>query len=354
MDVRLSDRVNAIKPSPTLAVTNKAAELKAAGKNVIGLGAGEPDFDTPQHIKDAAIEAINNGFTKYTAVDGTPGLKKAIIAKLKRDNNLDYQPNQILVSCGGKQSFFNLALALLNKGDEVIIPAPFWVSYPDMVIIAEGTPVIVKCGEEQRFKITPEQLEAAITPNTRLVVLNSPSNPTGMIYSKAELEALAEVLRRHPQVFVASDDMYEPIRWEDEFYNIATVAPDLYDRTIVLKPMIEAFKRRHDLVVNGLNDIKGISCLPADGAFYAYANIRPLIRAKGLKSCTEFSEWLLEETGVAVVPGDAFGLGGFMRISYATADEVLVDALARIKKAAESIEGVDAAIASIEAEKAAK
>jgi aspartate aminotransferase len=392
VDVRLSDRVNAIKPSPTLAVTNKAAELKAAGKNVIGLGAGEPDFDTPQHIKDAAIEAINKGFTKYTAVDGTPGLKKAIIAKLKRDNNLDYQPNQILVSCGGKQSFFNLALALLN-------------------IIAEGTPVIVKCGEEQRFKITPEQLEAAITPNTRLLVLNSPSNPTGMIYTKAELEALADVLRRHPQVLIASDDMYEPIRWEDEFYNIATIAPDLYDRTIVLngvskayamtgwrigyaagpakligamkniqsqstsnptsisqvaaeaalngpqdvlQPMIEAFKRRHDLVVNGLNEINGISCLPADGAFYAYANIRPLIRAKGMKSCTEFSEWLLEETGVAVVPGDAFGLGGFMRISYATADEVLVDALARIKKAADSIDGVDAAIASIEAEKAVK
>ena len=411
MDVRLSDRVNAIKPSPTLAVTNKAAELKAAGKNVIGLGAGEPDFDTPQHIKDAAITAINNGFTKYTAVDGTPGLKKAIIAKLKRDNQLDYQANQFLVSCGGKQSFFNLALALLNKGDEVIIPAPYWVSYPDMVIIAEGTPVIVKCGEEQRFKITPAQLEAAITDKTRLVVLNSPSNPTGMIYTKAELEALAEVLRKHPQVMVASDDMYEPIRWEDEFYNIATIAPDLYDRVIVLngvskayamtgwrigyaagpakligamkkiqsqstsnptsisqvaaeaalngpqdvlKPMVEAFKRRHDLVMNGLNAIKGISCLPADGAFYAYANIRPLIRAKGLKSCTEFSEWLLEETGVAVVPGDAFGLGGFMRISYATADEVLVDALARIKKAADSIEGVDAAIASIEAEKAAK
>ena len=390
MDVRLSDRVNAIKPSPTLAVTNKAAELKAAGKNVIGLGAGEPDFDTPQHIKDAAIAAINNGFTKYTAVDGTPGLKKAIIAKFKRDNNLDYAANQILVSCGGKQSFFNLALALLNKGDEVIIPAPFWVSYPDMVIIAEGVPVIVKCGEEQRFKITPAQLEAAITDKTRLVVLNSPSN------------------RKYPEVYIASDDMYEPIRWDDEFYNIATVAPDLYDRTIVLngvskayamtgwrigyaagpakligamkkiqsqstsnptsisqvaaeaalngpqdvlEPMIEAFKRRHDLVVSGLNDINGISCLPADGAFYAYANIRPLIRAKGLKSCTEFSEWLLEETGVAVVPGDAFGLGGFMRISYATADEVLVDALARIKKAADSIEGVDAAIASIAAEK---
>ncbi len=411
MDVRLSDRVNAIKPSPTLAVTNKAAELKAAGRDIIGLGAGEPDFDTPQHIKDAAIAAINNGFTKYTAVDGTAGLKKAIIAKFKRDNNLDYAPNQILVSCGGKQSFFNLALAFINKGDEVIIPAPFWVSYPDMVIIAEGTPVIVKCPEEQRFKITAAQLEAAITPNTKLVVLNSPSNPTGMIYSKQELTELAEVLRRHPQVYIASDDMYEPIRWTDEpFYNIVNVAPDLYDRTFVLngvskayamtgwrigyaagpakvinamknvqsqstsnptsisqvaaeaalngpqdvlQPMIAAFKRRHDLVVHGLNQINGISCLPADGAFYAYASVRPLIRALGLKSCTEFADWLLEKTGVAVVPGDAFGLGGYMRISYATADEVLVDALSRIKAAADLIEGVDAAVASVAADRAA-
>jgi aspartate aminotransferase len=396
VDIRLSDRVNAIKPSPTLAVTNKAAELKAAGHNVIGLGAGEPDFDTPQHIKDAAIDAINRGFTKYTAVDGTPGLKQAIIAKLKRDNHLDYAANQILVSCGGKQSFFNLALALLNKGDEVIIPAPYWVSYPDMVIIAEATPVIVKCDEQQRFKITPQQLAAAITEKTRLLVLNSPSNPTGMIYSLEELLALAEVLREHPQVYIASDDMYEPIRWQDEFYNIATLAPDLYARTIVLngvskayamtgwrigyaagpakiinamkkiqsqstsnptsisqvaaeaalngpqdvlKPMVDAFKRRHDLVVQGLNAIPGISCLAADGAFYAYANIRPLIRAKGLSSCTEFSAWLLEEAGVAVVPGDAFGLGGYMRISYATADEVLLDALARIQKAVASIDG---------------
>lgn len=411
MDVRLSDRVNAIKPSPTLAVTNKAAELKAAGRDIIGLGAGEPDFDTPQHIKDAAIAAINSGFTKYTAVDGTPSLKKAIIAKFKRDNNLDYAANQILVSCGGKQSFFNLALAFINKGDEVIIPAPFWVSYPDMVIIAEGTPVIVKCPEEQRFKITAAQLEDAITPNTKLVVLNSPSNPTGMIYTKQELTELADVLRRHPQVHIASDDMYEPIRWTDEpFYNIVNVAPDLYDRTFVLngvskayamtgwrigyaagpakiitamknvqsqstsnptsisqvaaeaalngpqdvlEPMIAAFQRRHDLVVKGLNDIKGISCLPADGAFYAYASVRPLIRALGLKSCTEFADWLLEKTGVAVVPGDAFGLGGYMRISYATADEVLVDALNRIKTAADSIDGVDAAIASVATDHAA-
>lgn len=410
MDVQLSDRVNAIKPSPTLAVTNKAAELKAAGQDIIGLGAGEPDFDTPQHIKEAAITAINNGFTKYTAVDGTVGLKKAIIAKFKRDNNLDYQANQILVSCGGKQSFFNLALALLNKGDEVIIPAPYWVSYPDMVLVAEGVPVIVECPEEQCFKITPAQLEAAITEKTKLVVLNSPSNPTGMVYSKAELQALADVLHRYPHIYVASDDMYEPIRWGGEFYNIANISADMYERTFVLngvskayamtgwrigyaagpakvigamkkiqsqstsnpasisqvaaeaalngpqdvlQPMIEAFKRRHDLVVAGLNDIKGISCLPADGAFYAYASVRPLVRALGLKSCTEFSEWLLTTTGVAVVPGDAFGLGGYMRISYATADETLVEALRRIKEAVAGIDGVDAAIESVAADRAA-
>lgn len=410
-ELQLSDRVNSIKPSPTLAITNKAKELKAAGKDIIGLGAGEPDFDTPEHIKKAAIDAINDGFTKYTAVDGTPELKKAIIEKFKRDNDISYEPNEILVSVGGKQSFFNLAQAFINPGDEVIIPAPYWVSYPDMVIIAEGVPVIVKCPAEQDFKITAEQLEEAITDKTKMLVLNSPSNPTGMIYTLDELKAIAEVLKKHPHVYVASDDMYEHIRWTgDKFYNILNAAPELKDRAIilngvskayamtgwrigyaagpakligamkniqsqstsnptsisqvaaeaalngpqdVLQPMIEAFKRRHDLVVNGLNEIKGISCLPADGAFYAYANIRPLIRAKGLKSCTEFSEWLLEETGVAVVPGDAFGLGGFMRISYATADEVLVDALTRIKNAADSIEGVDAAIASIEAEKTA-
>ncbi len=390
----LSDRVNAIKPSPTLAVTNKAAELKAQGKDIIGLGAGEPDFDTPQHIKEAAMTAVQKGFTKYTAVDGTPSLKKAIIDKFKRDNGLDYTPNQILVSCGGKQSFFNLALAFINKGDEVIIPAPFWVSYPDMVIIAEGVPVIVPCGEDNRFKITPAQLEAAITPKTKLLVLNSPSNPTGMIYSKEELTALADVLRKHPQVFVASDDMYEHIRWTaDGFVNILNVAPDLYDRTFVLngvskayamtgwrigyaagpapviaamknvqsqstsnptsisqvaaeaaisgpqdvlRPMVEAFKRRHDLVVSGLNAIEGISCLPADGAFYAYANVKPVIKKLGLASCTQFADWLLEKTGLAVVPGDAFGLGGYIRISYATADETLVEALRRLKAAVEA------------------
>ena len=395
-EIVLSDRVNAIKPSPTLAVTNKAAELKAAGKDIIGLGAGEPDFDTPEFAKQAAIDAINAGFTKYTAVDGIPDLKKAIIDKFKRDNGLEYKPDQILVSCGGKQSFFNMAQAFINPGDEVIIPAPYWVSYPDMVLIAGGVPVIVKCEEEAQFKITPEQLKAAITPKTKLLVINSPSNPTGMIYTKDELLALAEVLKANPHVFIATDDMYEHIRWTGEdFDNIVSVCPELYDRTLVLngvskayamtgwrigyaagpeklikamkkvqsqstsnptsisqkaavaalngdqsvlEPMIEAFKRRHDLVVEGLNAIPGISCLPADGAFYAYANIKPLIKAAGMSSCTEFSNWLLENAGVAVVPGDAFGLGGYMRISYATGDDVLTDALARIKKATAVLE----------------
>jgi len=242
VDIQLSQRVLSIKPSPTLAVTKKAAELKAAGKDIIGLGAGEPDFDTPEHVKAAAVAAIGKGFTKYTAVDGTPSLKQAIIAKFKRDQGLDYAANQILVSCGGKQSFFNLSLALLNPGDEVIIPAPFWVSYPDMVIIADGTPVIVECPQSQGYKITAAQLEAAITPKTRLLVLNSPSNPTGMVYSKAELLALVEVLRKHPHVMIATDDMYEHIIWTAEKYeNIVTVAPDLYDRTIVLNGVSKAY-----------------------------------------------------------------------------------------------------------------
>lgn len=393
MDIQLSERVLSIKPSPTLAVTNKAAELKAAGRDIIGLGAGEPDFDTPEHIKQAAIDAINKGFTKYTAVDGTPGLKKAIIAKFKRDQGLDYAANQILVSSGGKQSFFNMALALFNAGDEVIIPAPFWVSYPDMVLIADGKPVIVECPQSQGYKITPAQIEAAITPKTRMLVLNSPSNPTGMVYSKAELLAIADVLRKHPQVLVATDDMYEHIIWTTEKYeNIVSVAPDLYDRTIVLNgvskayamtgwrigyaagpvklinamknvqsqstsnpasisqvaaeaalngpqdvlvPMVKAFKERHDYVVSTLNSIEGISCSPADGAFYAFANVEGAIAKLGLKNDLEFSEHLLNTVGVAVVPGSAFGLDGHMRISYATAPSVLEDALGRIKKAIE-------------------
>ena len=391
MELRLSDRVLSIKPSPTLAVTNRAAELKAAGKDIIGLGAGEPDFDTPEHIKAAAIKAIESGFTKYTAVDGTPSLKKAIIAKFKRDNNLDYQANQILESSGGKQSFFNLALAFLNKGDEVIIPAPYWVSYPDMVLIADATPVCIECPQSQNYKITAAQLDAAITPKTKLLVLNSPSNPTGMVYTKEELLALAEVLRKHPHVWVATDDMYEHIIWTTEpFVNIVTVAPDLYDRALVLngvskayamtgwrigyaagpakvigamknvqsqstsnpasisqvaaeaalngdqdvlKPMVAAFKERHDYVVAALNAIEGVSCSAADGAFYAFANVEGAIAKMGLKNDLEFSEVLLNTVGVAVVPGSAFGLDGHMRISYATSQKVLEDAISRIKKA---------------------
>ncbi|WP_299186407.1 pyridoxal phosphate-dependent aminotransferase [uncultured Psychrobacter sp.] len=390
-ELQLSDRVNSIKPSPTLAITNKAKELKASGKDIIGLGAGEPDFDTPEHIKKAAIDAINDGFTKYTAVDGTPELKKAIIEKFKRDNDISYEPNEILVSVGGKQSFFNLAQAFINPGDEVIIPAPYWVSYPDMVIIADGKPVIVECPAAQNFKITAEQLEDAITAKTKLLVLNSPSNPTGMIYTLDELKAIADVLKKHPQVYVASDDMYEHIRWTGEkFYNILNAAPELKERAIILNgvskayamtgwrigyaggpakligamkkvqsqstscptsisqvaaeaaisgdqsvlaPMVEAFEKRCDLVVDGLNAIKGINCLRPDGAFYVYPEIKPLIKAAGLSSCTEFSAWLLDKVGVAVVPGDAFGLGGYMRISYATDEATLKDALSRIEKA---------------------
>lgn len=391
MDLQLSDRVQQIKPSPTLAVTKRAAELKAAGKDIIGLGAGEPDFDTPEHIKQAAIEAINKGFTKYTAVDGTPGLKKAIINKLKNDNGLNYEPNQILVSCGGKQSFFNLSLAFINPGDEVIIPAPYWVSYPDMVVVAGGVPVILNTDESTRFKITAAQLDAAITPKTKIVVLNSPSNPSGVAYTADELKALGDVLRKHPHVLVATDDMYEYIWWADfGFENILTVCPDLYDRTIVLNgvskaysmtgwrigyaagpvklisamtkvqsqstsnptsisqvaaeaalnggrdcvtPMVKAFKERHDYVVKTLNEIPGFSCIAADGAFYSYPNVKEAMAKAGIDNDIDFAEKLLLEAGVALVPGSAFGTPGYMRLSFATSMEVLQDALARIKKA---------------------
>jgi len=241
-EITLANRVQRVKPSPTLAVTARVAELRAAGEDIIGLGAGEPDFGTPEHISAAAIAAINEGFTRYTAVDGMPSLKTAIIAKFKRDNGLDYTPEQILVSCGGKQSFYNLCQALLNAGDEVIIPAPYWVSYPDMVLLADGEPVIIATGADTRFKITPEQLDGAITARTRLVVLNSPSNPTGVAYTKAELAALGEVLRKHPQVLIATDDMYEHILWSEEpFCNILNACPDLYEQTIVLNGVSKAY-----------------------------------------------------------------------------------------------------------------
>ena len=395
--MELSKRVQAIKPSPTLAVTARASKLKAEGKDIIGLGAGEPDFDTPQHIKDAAIAAINNGFTKYTAVGGTPSLKQAIIAKFKRDNGLDYTAKQILVSCGGKQSFFNLALAVINPGDEVIIPAPYWVSYPDIVLIAEGNPVIVQTGIEQNFKISAAQLATAITAKTKIVVINSPSNPSGAVYSLAELQALGEVLRKHPHVLIATDDMYEHIALRDEkFVNILNACPDLYPRTMVLNgvsksyamtgwrigyaagpehiitamenvqsqstsnptsisqiaaeaalngdqscitPMLKAFRERHLYVVDALNKIPGVKCVSSGGAFYAFPDVRPVIAAlhqKGLiKEATDIalSEYLLEQTGVAVVPGSAFGSDGYIRLSFATSMENLQNAIDRISKA---------------------
>jgi len=391
LDFKLSDRVQRIKPSPTLAITARAAELRAAGKDIIGLGAGEPDFDTPEHIKQAATKAIADGFTKYTAVDGTAGLKKAIIDKLSRDNQLNYTANQVLVSCGGKQSFFNLTQALLNKGDEVIIPAPYWVSYPDMVLLADGTPVIVEADIKQNFKITPAQLEAAITDRTRLVVINSPSNPSGMAYSKKELAALGQVLLKYPHILVATDDMYEHILWADEpFSNIVMAGPELYDQTIVLNgvskaysmtgwrigyaagpeqlikamkkvqsqstsnptsisqvaaeaalngdqscltPMLAAFKERHEYVYQRLNAIDGITCLPSDGTFYSFADVTGFIeKLDGVNNDMELSEYLIEKAGVALVPGSAFGSPGYIRISYATSLDVLKDALDRIEK----------------------
>ncbi|MBO9479913.1 pyridoxal phosphate-dependent aminotransferase [Salinisphaera sp. G21_0] len=379
-----------VKPSPTLAVTAKAAELRAAGHDIIGLGAGEPDFDTPEHIKAAAVKAIAEGKTKYTAVDGTTELKQAIIDKFKRDNGFEYGQSQILVSCGGKQSFFNLALALLNKGDEVIIPAPYWVSYPDMVVIAEGVPVIVEAGLENRFKITPEQLEAAITDKTRLVVLNSPSNPTGTAYNRKELEALSNVLKKYPEVMIATDDMYEHILWTEEpFCNILMVCPELYDRTIVLngvskaysmtgwrigyaggpewliknmkkiqsqstsnpcsiaqaaavealngsqdcvKEMVKVFKKRHDYVVGRLNQLPGVSAIEGDGTFYAFADFSEAMKKLGYTKDTDLAALFLEK-GVALVPGSAFGSDGCMRLSFATSDEALEKALDRLQEA---------------------
>ncbi|MGA0960096.1 MAG: pyridoxal phosphate-dependent aminotransferase [Sedimenticolaceae bacterium] len=391
MSSKLSARVQAVKPSPTLAITARAAALRAEGKDVIGLGAGEPDFDTPDHIKAAAIEAINSGKTKYTAVDGTASLKQAIIDKFKRDNGFDYAAEQILVSVGGKQSFYNLAQAILDAGDEVIIPAPYWVSYPDMTLLADGVPVVVECGAETQFKITPEQLAAAITPKTRLFVINSPSNPTGMAYSKDELAALGEVLRQHPHVLIATDDMYEHILWDaGSFVNILNACPDLTDRTMVLNGVSKAysmtgwrigyaagpasiikamkkiqsqstsnptsisqyaaeaalngsqqciadmmvhFKQRHDYVVDRLNKMPGVNCLSTDGTFYVFPSVTGLIDAiDGVNDDLELAEYLIEKAGVALVPGSAFGSPGFARISIATSMENLSNALDRIEK----------------------
>ncbi|WP_300497818.1 pyridoxal phosphate-dependent aminotransferase [uncultured Methylophaga sp.] len=389
MTIKLSQRVQSIKPSPTLAITARAAALRAEGKDIIGLGAGEPDFDTPDHIKQAAVVALEKGQTKYTAVDGTAELKNAIIKKFSRDNGLTYEANQILVSCGGKQSFFNLAQALLESGDEVIIPAPYWVSYPDMVLLADAKPVIIIGDRDQRYKITPQQLEDAITDKTRLFVINSPSNPTGMTYTKAELEALGEVLRKYPDILIATDDMYELIYWADEpFYNIVMACPDLYDRTIVMngvskaysmtgwrigyaggpaqligamkkiqsqstsnptsisqaasvealngdqgcvQTMLVEFKKRHDFVVEKLNQMQGITALETDGTFYVFPDISGVLANKpDLTDDMDFAEALLVEKGVAVVPGTAFGLKNHIRLSIATSESNLQNALQRI------------------------
>jgi aspartate aminotransferase len=393
----LSQRVQTIKESPTLAVTARAAKLKAEGRDIIGLGAGEPDFDTPQHIKDAAKKAIDSGFTKYTPVSGIPGLKKAIVAKFKNENGFDYTEKEVIVGVGGKQCIFNLALAVLNPGDEVIVPAPYWVSYADIAMVAGAKPVIIQCGIEQGFKLTPAQLEAAITPQTRMFMINSPSNPTGSVYTLAELQALGEVLKKHPQILVATDDMYEHVNLTGEkFHNILNATPELKSRCVVLNgvskaysmtgwrigyaagpahiikameilqsqstsnptsisqvaaqaalegpqecitPMVEAFRERHEYVVNRFNQMPGLKCIKAGGAFYAFPDARVAIanlHKEGVISDTTdmaLSEYLLENVGVAVVPGSAFGAEGYFRISFATSMENLRNALDRIEKA---------------------
>ncbi|MDE1130067.1 MAG: pyridoxal phosphate-dependent aminotransferase [Ascidiaceihabitans sp.] len=391
----LSDTLDRVKPSPTIAVTNKAAELKAAGHDVIGLGAGEPDFDTPQHIKDAGIAAIISGKTKYTAVDGIPELKQAICAKFKRDNNLDYLPSQVSVSSGGKQVLYNAFMATLNKGDEVIIPAPYWVSYPDMVLLAGGTPVVAEASLQTGFKLTADQLEAAITPSTKWFLFNSPSNPTGAGYTWDELKELTDVLMRHPHVWVMTDDMYEHLTFGDfQFCTPAEVEPRLYDRTLTVNGVSKAyamtgwrigyaagpveliaamrkvqsqstsnpcsisqfaavealngshdfiaennaaFVRRRDIVVEMLNQADGITCPTPDGAFYVYPSIAGLIgktTPEGVKIVNDeaFATALLNDTGVAIVFGAAFGLSPNFRVSYATSDEALKEACARIIK----------------------
>ncbi len=389
----LSATLDRVKPSATIAVTTKAAELKAAGRDVIGLGAGEPDFDTPDHIKAAAIAAIEAGRTKYTAVDGIPELKRAICDKFRRDNALDYTPAQISVGTGGKQILYNALMATLNPGDEVIIPAPYWVSYLDMVLLGGGTPVTVECTLEAGFKMTPDQLAAAITPKTKWLIFNSPSNPTGAGYSRDEIAALTEVLLDHPHVLVMTDDMYEHLRFgEFRFHTPAEVAPALFDRTLTCNGVSKAysmtgwrigyaggpewliaamrkiqsqstsnpcsvsqwaavealngpqdflndwcaiFQARRDLVLKGLAAARGITCPVPDGAFYVYPSIAALIgkltkAGTQIETDTDFATALLEEEGVAVVPGAAFGLSPHFRISYATSDAALTDAMTRI------------------------
>ncbi len=395
----ISDSLKKIKPSPTIAVTQKARELKAAGKDVIGLGAGEPDFDTPENIKQAAIKAINDGDTKYTAVDGTPALKKAIVEKFKKENNLDYTADQITVGAGGKHVIYNAMMATLNEGDEVIVPAPYWVSYPDIVLLAGGKPVVMECDEKQSFKINPSDLEKFITPKTKWIILNSPSNPTGACYSENDIREIAKVLEKHPQVYILSDDIYEHVTYEGfKFFTIAQIE-GLKERVLTMngvskaysmtgwrigyaagpKEIIKAiakiqsqsttnpssisqaasvealsgtqdfikiradsFQERRDFVVKALNDIDGIECLNPDGAFYVFPSCKGLMgkkdtNGKEIKSDTDFVQSLLENSGIAVVQGSAFGLEGFFRISYATSMDNLKKALEKISSFCKSL-----------------
>ena len=397
----LADRLAAVKPSPSIEISTKASEMRAAGADIIALSAGEPDFDTPENIREAGKAAINAGKTRYTAPDGIPELKAAIIAKFRRDNGLDYAPNQVIVSTGGKQVLFNALFATLNAGDEVIIPAPYWVSYPDMVLMCDGVPVVVECPAETGFKMTPEALEAAITPRTKWLIFNSPSNPTGAGYTRAELKALTNVLLRHEHVWVMSDDMYEHIAFPGfEFCTPAEVAPQLYGRTLTTNGVSKAyamtgwrigyaggpaqlvaamkkvqsqstsnpssvsqwaavealngpqeyithstdsFLRRRDLVVGLLNDIEGLTCATPNGAFYVYPSVQGLIgkrRAAGkvIETDEDFALELLAAEGVAVVHGAAFGLSPHFRVSYAASDKELVEACTRIKRFVESLD----------------
>jgi len=377
-------------------VTARAAKLKAEGKDIIGLGAGEPDFDTPMHIQDAGVNAIRKGFTRYTNVEGINDLRDAISAKFKRDNNIEYARDQILVSSGAKQTIYNLCAAILDPEDEAIIPAPYWVSYPDMVLLSDGKPVTVFAGADQGYKITPAQLAASITPRSRLLLLNSPCNPTGAAYTKAELAALGEVLLKHPRIVIGTDDMYEHIFWGSEpFCSLLTAVPQLYDRTVTINgcskayamtgwrigycggpkeiitamstiqgqstsnassisqkaaaaalsgdqtcvaEMNEQFKKRHDYVVAGLNAIPGISCLKGAGTFYAFANVDRAMAATGCKDDNAFAEFLLNEAGVAVVPGSGFGAPGHMRLSFACSMQMLESALERINRALTTVQ----------------
>lgn len=396
MTLPLSNRVQRIKPSPTLSLSVRVDELKAQGHDIINLGLGEPDFDTPEAIKAVGIQAIHDGATKYTAVNGIMSLRKAISHKLKNENGLDYTPKQILVSCGSKQAVYNLGQALLNEGDEVIIPAPYWVSYPDIILLAGAVPVFIPTTIEQHFKMSPAQLEAAITPKTKLLIINSPNNPTGMIYSKAELAALGEVLRRHPQVFIASDDMYEHIQWSDaRFSNILNACPDLAERTMVLNgvsktyamtgwrigyaagpeyvikamsniqaqstssaaamaqvaaeaalagdqacvhAMRDEYKNRHTYLAQALNTLPGVKCIPSQGSFYVFPDFNDLIaKLPSIDNDMALAEYFLTEAKVAIIPGSSFGAPGCMRISFVIGEPVLREAIRRLSIAIDKL-----------------